>query len=244
MSGTGFGRNRDTHGPPEIENPDRPRIFCMAVTNEDVSGERPTSWSAAIDQICAGRMPGDEPEGDGEPPRRLFFVSAGNVPDAGDPDEVSDPDEFPIEDPAQAWNAIAVGGFTDKVDIADEDEWEGWKAVADAGDRSPYSRISTDWEHSHTPMKPEIVFEAGNRAINASGSELLSGIDSLSLLTTAKNFLEQPLATFWATSAATAQAAGMAGTILAHHPGFWPETIRALMVHSANWTPAMRKRLP
>ncbi len=47
---------------PEIENPERLRAFCMAVTNDDVSGERPTSWSAAIDQICAGRMPGDEPD--------------------------------------------------------------------------------------------------------------------------------------------------------------------------------------
>ncbi|MEA2600808.1 MAG: hypothetical protein QOF89_1800 [Acidobacteriota bacterium] len=189
---------------PEIESHDRPRIFCMAVTNEDVSGERPTSWSAAVDQICAGGMPGDEPDKAGELPRRLFFVSAGNVPDASDPDDVSDPDEFPVEDPAQAWNAITVGGFTDKVDIVDEDGLDGWKAVAGVGDHSPYSRISTDWDHSRTPMKPEIVFEAGNRAISGSGHELLSGIDSLSLLTTARDFLDQPLATFWATSPATA----------------------------------------
>jgi hypothetical protein len=228
---------------PEIENPDRPRVFCMAVTNEDLSGERPTSWSAAIDQICTGTMPGDTPGPDGEPPCRLFFVSAGNVPDTSDPDEVSDPDEFPVEDPAQAWNAITVGGFTDKVDISDEDDYAGWKAVAEVGDHSPYSRTSTDWSHSRSPMKPEIVFEAGNRALSSSGRELLSGIDSLSLLTTAKTCLDQPLATFWATSPATAQAAGMAGTIMARHPDLWPETIRALMVHSAEWTPAMRKRI-
>lgn len=228
---------------PEIEHPERPRVFCMAVTNDDVSGERPTSWSAAVDQICAGRMPGDEPDVKGEPPRRLFFVSAGNVLDTSDPDMVSDPDEFPIEDPAQAWNAITVGGFTDKVDIAEEEGLHGWTAVADAGDHSPYSRISTDWNHSRTPIKPEIVFEAGNRALSGSGRELLSGVDSLSLLTTAKNFLEEPLETIWATSPATAQAAGMAGAIMARHPDLWPETIRALIVHSAAWTPAMRKRL-
>jgi hypothetical protein len=228
---------------PEIENPNRPRVFCMAVTNEDVSGERPTSWSAAIDQLCAGKMPGDEPNQDGELPRRLLFVSAGNVPDASDPDDVSDLDEFPVEDPAQAWNAIAVGGFTEKVDIADEDDYVGWRAIVGVGDHSPYSRVSTDWNHSKTPIKPEIVFEAGNRAVNGAGNELLSGIDSLSLLTTARNFLEQPLATFWATSPATAQAAGMAGAIIAHHPDFWPETVRALMIHSADWTPAMRERL-
>jgi len=227
----------------EIARPDRPRIFCMAVTNLDVSGERPTSWSAALDQICAGGMPGDEPNEVGDPPSRLFFVSAGNVPDASDPDEISDQDEFPVEDPAQAWNAIAVGGFTDKVDIAPEDELPGWKGVAGVGDHSPYSRISTDWEHSRTAVKPEIVFEAGNKAISPSGNELLSGVDSLSLLTTSKEFLTNPLTTFWATSAATAQAAGMAAAIMAHHPELWPETVRALIVHSAEWTPAMLARL-
>ena len=48
---------------PEIEHPERPRVFCMAVTNLDVSGERPTSWSAALDQACAGSVtPGDAPD--------------------------------------------------------------------------------------------------------------------------------------------------------------------------------------
>lgn len=228
---------------PEIENPERPRVFCMAVTNRDVSGERPTSWSGALDQACAGVMPGDEVDEFGEPPRRLFFVSAGNVPDSSDPDEISDPDEFPVEDPAQAWNAIAVGGFTDKVDIAPADGLDGWSAAAEVGDRSPYSRISTDWSHSRTPIKPEIVFEAGNRALSPEATELLAGVDSLSLLTTNNEFIEQPLTTFWATSPATAQAAGMAASIMARQPDLWPETIRALMVHSAEWTPAMLARL-
>ena len=228
---------------PEIKNPNRPRVFCMAVTNEDLSGERPTSWSAAIDQICSGTMPGDGPDEHGEAPRRLFFVSSGNIPDASDPDEVADPDEFPIEDPAQAWNAITVGGFTDKAEIEAREGLEGWTGVAEVGDRSPYSRTSTDWDHARSPMKPEIVFEAGNRAINSSRSELLSGVDSLSLLTTGKHFLDHPLETFWATSPATAQATGMAGAIMARHPDFWPETIRALMVHSAEWTPAMERQV-
>jgi hypothetical protein len=43
---------------PEIAVPDRSRVFCLAITNEDVSGARPTAWSAAIDQACAGEMPG------------------------------------------------------------------------------------------------------------------------------------------------------------------------------------------
>jgi hypothetical protein len=228
---------------PEIAHPQRARVFCMAVTNRDISGERPTSWSAALDQTCAGVMPGDEPNETGDPPRRLFFVSAGNVPDVSDPDEVVDLDEFPVEDPAQAWNAIAVGGFTDKVDIANEERLEGWKAVAKAGDHSPYSRTSTDWDHSRTPIKPEVVFESGNRAISPAETELLAGVDSLSLLTTSKEFLSRPLTTFWATSPATAQAAAIAGAIMARHPDLWPETVRALIIHSAEWTPAMLDRI-
>lgn len=223
---------------PERSAAESPRVFCMAVTNEDVSGERPTSWSAALDQACAGCMPEDK-----EGAQRLVVVSAGNIGDSSDPDDISDPDEFPVEDPAQAWNALAIGGYTEKVELVAEDRLPGWTAVARAGDVSPYSRISTDWEHSLTPIKPELVFEAGNRAINETATEMVAGVDSLSLLTTNKEFLRQPLTTFWATSAATAQAAGMAASIMAEHPDFWPETVRALLIHSAEWTPAMLERL-
>jgi hypothetical protein len=226
----------------EINSPDTRHVYCMAVTN-DFSGERPSSWSAALDQICAGVMPGDSSDQHGALPRRLFLVSAGNVPDASDPADVADLDEYPVLDPAQAWNSIAVGGFTDKVDVALEDGLKDWVGLAAAGDHSPYSRISTDWNHSRTPIKPEIVFEAGNKAKNPTGTEILSGVDSLSLLTTNRDFLKEPLTTFWATSAATAQAAGMAAEIMTKHPTYWPETIRALLVHSAEWTPAMKERI-
>lgn len=223
----------------ESHHSERCRLFCMAVTNEDVSGEVPSSWSSALDQICSGSINGLE---DGER-KRLFFVSAGNIPDSSDPDEISDADEFPIEDPAQAWNALCVGGFTDKDQIDDNPDYAGWTPLAEVGDRSPYSRVSTDWSANSTPIKPEIVFEAGNRALNASGTEILAGMDGLSLLTTHREFLREPVTTFWATSAATAQAAGMAATIMARAPELWPETIRALMVHSAEWTPSMLRQL-
>jgi hypothetical protein len=227
----------------EIHAPNRSRVFCMAVTNKDVSGERPTSWSAALDQVASGAMVGDRDDENVIGPRRLFFVSCGNVPDTSDPDEISDIDEFPVEDPAQAWNVLTVGGFTEKTTIDPDDGYADWSPLATVGDLSPYSRISTDWEHSRTPIKPEIVFEAGNKALSPEQTEILSGIDSLSLLTTNRDFTKESLATFWATSPATAQAAGMAGTLSARFPDLWPETIRALMVHSADWTPAMMVRL-
>ena len=123
------------------------------------------------------------------------------------------------------------------------DAYNTWSAYAEAGALSPYSRVSLDWVHGRTPIKPEIVFEAGNRALSPEGVELLSGVSSLSLLTTAKDFTDQPLTTFWATSAATAQAAGMAGRLMAHDPSWWPETVRALMVHSSSWTPLMKQHI-
>lgn len=226
----------------EAKEPLRNRVFCMAVSNKDVSGERPTTWSSAIDQICSGSMVGDFGENGEYGPRRLFIISAGNIPDSNSPEDLADPYDFPIEDPAQSWNALAVGGFTDKVDLHDQPGYEGWSAVAQAGDRSPYSRASIDWEHSRTPIKPEVVFEAGNKAISPDGTEIISGVPALSLLTTGKDVTQRPIEEFWATSSATAQAAGLAATIMAAHPQMWPETVRALIIHSAQWTPVMMER--
>lgn len=222
---------------------DRDRVFCMAVSNEMVSEGRPTTWSSAIDQLCSGTMIGDYDEHGNSGPRRLFILSAGNVPDSTNPEDVADLYDFPVEDPAQSWNAIAVGGFTDKTDISGQPGYDGWKTFADSGEHSPYSRSSVGWEHSRSPIKPEIVFEAGNKALSPDGQQFYSGVPALSILTTANNFTRKPIEEFWATSSATAQAARMAATIMAKFPNFWPETIRALLVHSAQWTPAMLRQL-
>jgi hypothetical protein len=48
--------------------------------------------------------------------------------------------------------------------------------------------------------------------------------------------------TFHETSSATALASRLAAALWARYPTFTPETIRALMVHAARWTPAMRAR--
>lgn len=48
--------------------------------------------------------------------------------------------------------------------------------------------------------------------------------------------------TFHATSAATALASRFAAIIYGQYPNFWPETVRALMVHSAEWTDAMKEQ--
>jgi hypothetical protein len=66
-------------------------------------------------------------------------------------------------------------------------------------------------------------------------------LDSLSVLTTGREVDQMPLVPFRATSAATAQAARMAAQLSAEYPELWPETIRALMIHSAEWTPPMQR---
>ncbi|WP_207209497.1 S8 family peptidase [Frigidibacter mobilis] len=220
---------------PEISAPERPRVFCAAITNENRSGAEPTGWSAALDQISSGADAVDEGP---DHIRRLFVQALGNIGDSSRADEISDADAFPGEDPAQAWNVLTVGGITLKSDIAERGyrDWSGWSSP---GDRSPYSRTTTLWRSSQSPIKPEVVFEAGNRALSRSGAEALSGLPSLSLLTTSKAAGREPVSPFWATSAATAQAGRMAARMMAERPDFWPETVRALMVHSARWTPHM-----
>jgi hypothetical protein len=63
---------------------------------------------------------------------------------------------------------------------------------------------------------------------------------SLSLLTTNAKFTERLFTTTNATSAATALASRMAANLMAEYPTLNPETIRALMIHSATWTEAMK----
>lgn len=229
---------------PEIQVPGRKRFFCMAVSNENVSGATASSWSAAIDQAAVGRMLGDGEDADvaeGDRPKRLFIVSAGNTPPETNYARLRPQDEFPIEDPAQAWNALTIGGCTDLADIHDEG-FEDWTAMASIGTLSPHSRTSASWRQGVAPIKPELVMEAGNRACNQAQTECLS-MGSLSLLTTGSAFTSEPLVSFDATSAAAAQAARMAAQIQAQHPNYWPETIRAVMIHSAQWTPAMLAEL-
>lgn len=221
----------------EINDINRSRVFCLSVTNDNVSGSRATTWSSAIDQAAVGGMLGDEDNA----PSRLYIISAGNIPCEIDATKIITNEDAPIEDPAQAWNALTIGGFTNKT-IIDDENYEDWNALADAGDISPFSRTSVTWPQGRSPFKPEVVFEAGNRAINPSETEVLN-LESLALLTTSEDVNNDPLTSFSATSAAAAQAARMAAMLLTAYPDSWPETIRALIVHSAQWTPKMIDQL-
>ena len=217
----------------EIEAPRRKRIISMAVTAPDNRDRgQPSSWSSKIDSICSGAEDDDT--------KRLMIVSAGNTDQTQRHFYPESNKTEGIHDPAQAWNAICVGAYTEKSYI-DSKEYPGWRPIAPPGDLSPSSTTSMIWEKSW-PIKPDIVFEGGNNSIEPSSVQAKNGPDSLRLLTTYYRPIDRLLTTSGDTSAATSQVARMAAIIQAEYPELWPETVRALLVHSAEWTPAMKER--
>lgn len=226
----------------ETNAPHRRRVFALAITATDATdfceNGRPSAWSAALDSYASGLLETDET-------KRLICVSVGNVPGLINRNEYPSFNElFAIEDPAQSWNALTIGAYTNKDTVLGEDGnlLGGWAPLATKGGLCPESRTSVLWsgkESRHWPLKPDVVFEGGNRGYDHSG--FASTFDSLSVLSTNSSFQQRLLATFNATSAATALAAQAAATISARYPEHWPETTRALMVHSAEWTTPMRQ---
>lgn len=218
----------------EIENPDFNRTICMAVTSDEFYEKdgSPTSWSASVDSITSGANT------DGED-KRLFFISAGNVyPHAFEEQKYPDANiTTSVHEPGQAWNAITVGAYSKDIVIQDE-QLKGYSPVADVEELSPYSSTSKTWT-SKWPIKPEILMDGGNIATDG---EYYTEADDLSLLTTSKDILTKPLTTTWGTSSATAQASLMSAQIYSIYPEIWPETVRALLIHSARWTEKMKKQ--
>ena len=74
-------------------------------------------------------------------------------------------------------------------------------------------------------------------------SFVLERLRNVELLTTYHQLLERSFTSSGDTSAATAAAARYAAIIRAAYPDLWPETIRALLVDSAEWTVPMRREL-
>lgn len=214
-----------------VEFPDRNRVFCLAVTaeNNTIDDGRPTSWSAAIDDFSFGRLD-DE--------RKLFIISAGNIRD-----DLNAVAAYPhtqmamgIENPGQSWNAITVGAITD-FDKVTED---GHSNVAEAGQLSPFTRTSLTWESKKWPIKPEIVLEGGNARLI--GNQGFTSEDT-GVLSVNNDIGSNIFDVMHGTSPATAQAAFIAAELKDRYPNAWPETIRALIIHSASWTTQIERQL-
>lgn len=219
-----------------VEQTVRRRTFTMAATtDEDTPHDgAPTSWSTEVDQLAAG-ISGKRSE------HRLILVSAGNTNNfnytAGHYLSFCDHPDNELESPAQAWNAISVGAYTEKTMLPAA---EGLSIVAPFGDLSPSSRTAS-W-HSTWPLKPDIVLEGGNWATGNALPAMRHGW--LSLLTTHHAYPQRSFSFTYDTSAATAIAAKQITQLWSDYPLLWPETIRALYVASARWTPQMRTHLP
>lgn len=172
-------------------------------------------------------------------------MSAGNIRNLRpDDDPLSRSDLEPVEDPAQAWNGITVGAFTNMDDMSgSHPSFAGYTPLAPRGELAPSSRTSVVFDSKKWPVKPDVVAEGGNYALSP-GQSSLDTPDNLAVLTTRKHHAGQgSLTTTRDTSAATAQVASIAANIMARYPHFWPETVRALVVHSAKWTTPMLANL-
>lgn len=222
----------------EISRPDALRTFCLASCTPLVDPSRPSTWSGALDQIAAGALEGER-EGVGkaaQTPKRLVLVAAGNVVGAL-ATEVAE--GACLSDPAQSWNALTIGGYTAKTNLGAS--LSDLAPMAEANDVSPYSSSSRDLPTDLLPLKPEVLFEAGNMTIDSLG--YCDWHPALSLLAAGSNVSAEPLLPFWATSAAVGMAGHFVGRLQAALPGYWPETYRALTVHSARWPTPIRRRL-
>lgn len=213
------------------DSPGRPRAFAMAVTAD--LGDTPfsTSWSHAVDQLAHNSGAG-----------RLIVVAAGNA----DTDDVELVKGYPqlnlaarIKDPAQAANALTVGAFTEKTQLPPDSTYSECFVVAPTGGISPYTRSG---KPSAMPPKPDVLMEGGNLAFDGSLPSHL--VETLSTLTTHRDFVKTPLTLIAMTSEATARAARLGAAIWADSPDLRPETVRGLIVHSASWTPEMQRQFP
>lgn len=205
-----------------INNPKNSRIFCMAVTTDfQVEFGKPSAYSSVIDKIVFGEDNDD---------KKIFVISAGNVRMEADYKNYPESNlNSSTESPAQSWNAICVGAYTDKL-------VPNAITLANKFELSPYSRTSCSWDNNW-PIKPEVVFEGGNRILLEDGET--EGHDDLEVLTTHRNSLVHNFSTIWATSSATAFASNFLAKLRNAYPIAWVETLRGLMIHSASWKEEM-----
>ena len=205
---------------------DNAQILCSAITSDSVSKcGMPSSTSAAIDQALYNNGQCDS----------LMLISAGNIYNTGGVEYPNYLFINPTLDPSQTWNAITVGAYTRKSGISDS-FYRNSQVISPCGGISPFSRTSTQWGKSL--IKPEIVMEGGNAILNGKDIDM---VGELSLVCADNNIAYRKFTTSNATSAATAMAARLATKIKHFNPSLSPLTIRALLVHSAEWTEKMKE---
>ncbi len=202
----------------------RPRVFTLA-TSYGIDIVAPTYWSHAIDRLAFNDNHG-----------RLICVSIGNA----DTTDVGLIDGYPslnleqrVQEPAQAANALTVGAFTLKTTIPPESIYAATKPMAPAGGISPHTSAGKTGDG----YGADIVLEGGNFGYDGKLPDAF--IETLTTLTTGRDFLTKPLSRICMTSEATARAANLAATVWRLEPDLRPASVRALAVHVSSWTDAM-----
>ena len=201
------------------------RVYCLAATavGEPEDG-RPGATSGTLDRLAFNNGI----------TTRLFCVAVGNVTTTADqPYQVSSyvnlNRDHGIQSPAQALNVLSVGALTNKC--------SGPAPVADAGGLSPRSRTAQAWDgRAH---KPDILMEGGNHGRDPGGqTSRPHGPDMIATTSNKPNSITLT----GDTSAACAAAARLAARVMARYPAMRTETVRGLLAHNADWTPAMLAR--
>jgi hypothetical protein len=214
----------------EIAKPEKIHIYSMSVTATDTDGDvlngTPSSWSSAIDSVLFNTDS-----------KKLFCISAGNTDiDDSSFEYITTNIISPIENPAQSWNALTIGAFTQKDTVTyNYDEDDVIMAIKD--EISPFTTTSHLWDKQWS-IKPDVVFEGGNLLLNELRNDKIRHED-LSLLTTHRDIMFKLIGWTYATSAANALGANFVAKLYSTFPEATPETIRGLVVHSANWTNKM-----
>ena len=224
----------------------RARAFCMPLSTRPDKPGQPTLWSATVDALAVGSdivRDGDNlqllssPNADAT---RLVVIAAGNV-DQYSADYRDNSDTSAVADPAQAWNALTVGAYTDLTSTPADLDYAGWSVQAQAGELSPHSRTSLLFGKRPWPIKPDVCFEGGNVLTDGQGTfETRHPVTSLRSTGIANDLA---VTSANATSAAAAQAARLSALTMAQYPDYWAETVRGLIVHAAEWTDTMRAEI-
>lgn len=214
---------------------DRPVVHNISIGADNPALGRTdrTSWSVAADVLAWNGGRG-----------RLLVVAGGNA------ETITDPADYPyinlgplhLQQPGQAWNVLTVGGYTAQVLLTAEDKARGYpEPLAAAGQLSPHSRTAVA---ANSPIKPDIVMEAGNTA-PGSGLENpdAQGLSILTLRSTAGGS-GSLLRRTYKTSPAAAAASNALAQVAAMHPSLSPATWRALLVHTARWPDAAVAQFP
>lgn len=207
--------------------------LSIGADNPAVGKTDRTAWSIAVDVLAWNGGHG-----------RLLVVAGGNA------EPITDRSDYPyinlgpphLQQPGQAWNVLTVGGYSALDALTAEDESMGYPApLAASGQLSPHTRTAAV---ANTPIKPDIVMEAGNTA-PGSGLENpeAQGLSILTLRTTAGGS-SSLLRRTYKTSPAAAAASNALAQIAAAHPGLKPSTWRALLVHTARWPAAAKTQFP